>query len=546
MRKYILIILSALISLMFLNGCSSDGVVVAKYVYNQKETDIKIGDIKNEVMQYVNYNPGLTNDLNWHKDFIFDKISYDLIYFEQLKNGLVNKPEYRSSFDSQYKKQYLLTIFQKTQTILNKKMTDAQYPIVKVSHILLMVNKETNINGKPQNLSDADLKKLISEKENLALNIIETLKTSKNLSTEFSNTAARISEDAGSKIKGGSVGYFTKGMMVKEFEEAAFAAKNRGLIEKPVKTDYGIHILYVSEPLQKKTLKEIQNLVGKDFQYMQRFFQNSFFDAIKNDSVKEYYKVNLSNNTITVDGGNITLAQLKDDTKMIDVFGKPYNWKESKDVIMSFIPTFMSNLNITNFETQMANLKEFIPFVEYGIKLGVAKSSDFEKDMSKFKDQLNKKIAFQVFMDSLKVKIKDKVTPQIIRGFYDSLKDLNTYNKFIKEKLDITIPPEYLTNYYESVKSSMSKEEKVGIKTLLSFKELEQKINDEIERSLIQQAFEDWRQVAKSTYKVAYMTSGVKDLVNYEIQQIKENQKIKEKNARKQKQQPQSQQQPNR
>jgi len=62
---------------------------------------------------------------------------------------------------------------------------------------------------------------------------------------EFSKLAEEFSE-CPSKKRGGDLGWFGKGAMVRPFEVAAFSA-DEGAIVGPVKTEFGYHIIYVYE-----------------------------------------------------------------------------------------------------------------------------------------------------------------------------------------------------------------------------------------------------------------------------------------------------------
>ncbi len=106
----------------------------------------------------------------------------------------------------------------------------------------------------------------------------------------FEELAKEYSADPGSAARGGDLGWFGRGVMIKEFENAVFNGKV-GVIQKPVKTNFGYHIIKVTGVSKKKyvverivnpvkqsaTTKDERFNAAKDFAYL----------AKKNDFEKE-------------------------------------------------------------------------------------------------------------------------------------------------------------------------------------------------------------------------------------------------------------------
>ena len=76
------------------------------------------------------------------------------------------------------------------------------------------------------------------QKQSEALAVLERIKNGE----KFGKLAKELSIDSGSAKRDGNLGYFGRGKMVKEFENAAFNLQ-AGQISEPVKTQYGYHII---------------------------------------------------------------------------------------------------------------------------------------------------------------------------------------------------------------------------------------------------------------------------------------------------------------
>jgi peptidyl-prolyl cis-trans isomerase D len=76
---------------------------------------------------------------------------------------------------------------------------------------------------------------------------------------DFGKLAAQVSEDPGSKTKGGELGWVKKGEMVPQFEEALFQLKQGELTAEPVRTPFGYHAIKVFEVKaeSRKPLREV-------------------------------------------------------------------------------------------------------------------------------------------------------------------------------------------------------------------------------------------------------------------------------------------------
>ena len=121
---------------------------------------------------------------------------------------------------------------------------------VRASHILL----------KTEGKDDAAVKK---EAEGLLAKI--------KAGANFEELAKKHSQDEGSAVKGGDLDFFNKGAMVPEFDKVAFELKPGEMKQELVKSNYGYHIIKVTDrrAASQRTLAEVRTQIEDQLKWEQ-------------------------------------------------------------------------------------------------------------------------------------------------------------------------------------------------------------------------------------------------------------------------------------
>ncbi|MEG7832901.1 peptidylprolyl isomerase PrsA [Bacillus cereus] len=226
-------------SVIALSACgtsSSDKIVTSKAgditkeeFYDQMKTQAGKQVLNNMVMEKVLIKNYKVEDKDVDKKFDEMKKQYGDQFDTLLKQQGIKEVTIKTGVRAQLAQEKAIE-----KTITDKELKENYKPEIKASHILVK--------------DEATAKKV---KEELGQG------------KSFEELAKQYSEDTGSKEKGGDLGYFTAGKMVKEFEDAAYKLK-KDEVSEPVKSQFGYHIIKVTDIKEQKPFDEVKGDIKKD------------------------------------------------------------------------------------------------------------------------------------------------------------------------------------------------------------------------------------------------------------------------------------------
>ena len=143
--------------------------------------------------------------------------------------------------------------------------TGSQFEEIRVRHIFFQVSSQADLAAKKKKAEDA----------------LKQLKAG----ADFATLAKKISEDPGSKAKGGDLGYFGRDVQFdQQFLQAAFALKKNGQLSGVVQSSLGFHIIELVDRRTKTLAQARPQLVSQIVQQKQQEAFTAFLKKLLGES----------------------------------------------------------------------------------------------------------------------------------------------------------------------------------------------------------------------------------------------------------------------
>ena len=256
--------------------------ITADTLYNELRKkyakNIIIDDIDKKIFE-VMYKDDKDIEDKVTKQMEYIKNQYSDNYEETLKNyGYEDEDELKDQLRLNFQREQAVDDYIKdniTEKELKKYYDEEVVGDISAKHILIKVKSATDSEG----LEDEEAKKKAKE-------IIKKLDDGE----DFEKLAKENSNDPGSASNGGDLGYFNKGDMVKEFEEAAYDLRVNEYTKEPVKTSYGYHIILKTGEKEKGKFDKIKKEL-KDKLVEKKKEEDKTITVTALDEIRKNYKL---------------------------------------------------------------------------------------------------------------------------------------------------------------------------------------------------------------------------------------------------------------
>jgi len=266
-KSYILLTLAVILSV--LSGC---GDAKSRLLASVDGKAITVGDFEKRLAKLPPYYKALASQRK--KDFLDDMIAEQILYKEALRRGLSRDPEVRDLLNEAQRKILVAKLIEveggkkagvdeaEVKAFYEAHKGDLMTPLkLRASHI--QVDTEAEADEVSQKLKEG---------------------------ADFGQLAAQYSKDP-SKEKGGDIGYFAKGQLMPEIEDACFKLEV-GQVSDIVKTQFGYHIMKLTDKMEPHPveLSEVKGTIEKELRDKSQ--RESFDGLVKSLKSKARVKIN--------------------------------------------------------------------------------------------------------------------------------------------------------------------------------------------------------------------------------------------------------------
>jgi parvulin-like peptidyl-prolyl isomerase len=213
----------------------------------------------------------------FRKQVLQQLIAKELVYQDAVKTKVLDSKEFKNEFEKvqeNIKKELAVQVWQKREldkvNVADKELKEYYDK-----------NKE-EFNEK----ESVRARHILVKTETEAMGIVNDLKSlsADALQSKFIELA-KTKSTGPSGPKGGDLGYFAQGQMVPEFNDKVFTMKVGTITKKPVKTQFGYHVIYLEDkkPTTTRSFTEVKS-------YIEQRLKMEKFKTVMNDKMQELEK----------------------------------------------------------------------------------------------------------------------------------------------------------------------------------------------------------------------------------------------------------------